>query len=562
MATGRRRGLSHPAQAPRSLGLAVFCTVPARCPKPVAPAEPAPSSRCSTRPRCARSCPNGKRSPPTRPSPTRSTSTGCCCPRSRPTARATSAASRCGTAARSRAVPDAAGAAFHGLPVRALGSWRHRNMLLCGMPLVRAKMSPTRASRRCCKARHAPMIEFDWVPAGGLFYGALAEAARRAACRGSSPTPIRARCCVRDRDPRARFNSNMKNNLRRWQARLAAHGELTPVRLAPGDDVAAWTEEFMRLEASGWKGRAGSALACREDDRRFVAAVFAEAFRRGRLLITGLNLDGRPLARHCMLTAGEGAFTFKIAYDETYEKCSPGILGEVDNVRQFMETPGRAGSTPTPRARTPATAACGRTAARCSASRSARAARAASRSPRCRCCGSSADGARRARVGLQRRRVAHADTATPRPPGTCAKRRRACRSHSRPAPRYPARHSMIVAIHQPHFLPWLGYLHRMAQVDAVRAARPRAVRAPQLPEPHHGPHERRGALAHRAGDPALAERAHRRQGSRQPPRRRASGGRRRTSPRCATPTARRRSSAPTPRRSSSCSRRASTGWST
>jgi hypothetical protein len=25
---------------------------------------------------------------------------------------------------------------------------------------------------------------------------------------------------------------------------------------------------------------------------------------------------------------------------------------------------------------------------------------------------------------------------------------------------------MIVAIHQPHFLPWLGYLHRMAQVDA------------------------------------------------------------------------------------------------
>ena len=24
---------------------------------------------------------------------------------------------------------------------------------------------------------------------------------------------------------------------------------------------------------------------------------------------------------------------------------------------------------------------------------------------------------------------------------------------------------MIVAIHQPHYLPWLGYLHRMAQAD-------------------------------------------------------------------------------------------------
>jgi len=24
---------------------------------------------------------------------------------------------------------------------------------------------------------------------------------------------------------------------------------------------------------------------------------------------------------------------------------------------------------------------------------------------------------------------------------------------------------MRVAIHQPHYLPWLGYLHRMAQAD-------------------------------------------------------------------------------------------------
>jgi hypothetical protein len=41
-----------------------------------------------------------------------------------------------------------------------------------------------------------------------------------------------------------------------------------------------------------------------------------------------------------MFTGGEGSFTFKIAYDETYASCSPGILAEVDNVRQFMETPG------------------------------------------------------------------------------------------------------------------------------------------------------------------------------------------------------------------------------
>jgi hypothetical protein len=225
------------------------------------------------------------------------------------------------------------------LPVGALGAWRHRNMLLCGTPLVRAKFA-TRCIAALLQSAHAPILEFDWVPAGGLFYGALAEAAVASGLPWIVTDAYTRALLVRDRDPRCRFNSNMKNNLRRWQARLAAYGKVTPVRLAPDGDLAAWTEEFMRLEASGWKGRAGSALVCRADDRRFVTEVFAEAFRRGRLQITGLNLDGRPLARHCMLSAGEGAFTFKIAYDETYEKCSPGILGEVDNVRQFMETPG------------------------------------------------------------------------------------------------------------------------------------------------------------------------------------------------------------------------------
>jgi CelD/BcsL family acetyltransferase involved in cellulose biosynthesis len=226
---------------------------------------------------------------------------------------------------------------FRGLPVSALRSWRHRNMLLC-TPLIQAK-SMVRVVEALLQVRAAPLIEFDWVAAGSLFYGALAESASAAGLPWMVTDAYARALLVRDRDPRERFNSNMKNNLRRWQARLAAAGRLASRRLQPGDDLAAWTGEFMQLEASGWKGRAGSALACREDDRRFVAAVFGEAFRRGRLLITGLDLDDKPLARHIMLTAGEGAVSFKLAYDEAHAACSPGIVAEVDNVRQFMETP-------------------------------------------------------------------------------------------------------------------------------------------------------------------------------------------------------------------------------
>lgn len=224
------------------------------------------------------------------------------------------------------------------MPLTALCSYRHRNMLIC-TPLIRAR-SAARCITALLQSGLASVVEFDWLSAGGPFYGAMAEAAGDGRWPWMITDAYSRALLVRDRDPRECFNSNMKNNLRRWQARLAAAGPLVPVRLAPGDDLAAWTQEFMALEASGWKGRAGSALACRDDDRRFVAAVFGEAFRRGRLQITGLDLAGKPLARHIMLTAGEGSFSFKLAYDETHAKCSPGILAEVDNVRQFMETPG------------------------------------------------------------------------------------------------------------------------------------------------------------------------------------------------------------------------------
>jgi hypothetical protein len=48
-------------------------------------------------------------------------------------------------------------------------------------------------------------------------------------------------------------------------------------------------------------------------------------------------------------------------------------------------------------------------------------------------------------------------------------------------------------------MPWLGYLHRMAQADSVRRPRPRAVQRRGNYQNHHDPDERRAALAHRAG---------------------------------------------------------------
>ena len=227
---------------------------------------------------------------------------------------------------------------FRRLPVRGARSWIHRNMLV-GTPLVREKNAGA-CIEALLRSGVAPALEFDWISAGGPFYGALAETADDGGFPWLVTDAYMRAVLLRGRDPRSRYNSNMKNNLRRWSSRLAAAGRLEPVRLAAGDDIGAWTEQFIRLEASGWKGSAGSAIACRDADRRFFTAALAEGHRRGRLAITGLDLDGRPLARHTLILGGDGAFTFKIAYDETYASCSPGIVAEVDNVRQFLENPG------------------------------------------------------------------------------------------------------------------------------------------------------------------------------------------------------------------------------
>ena len=235
-------------------------------------------------------------------------------------------------------MPMAVEQRFRGLPLQALRSWRHRNMLVSS-PLLRAK-SASRCVAALLQSDVAPVLHFDWLPTESAFYGALTEAAATMAMPWAVSDCYVRPILVKDRDPRARFNSNMKNNLRRCEAKLRPHGSITPVRLARQEDVAGWTQAFMQLEASGWKGKEGTALICREDDRRFVTEVFPEAFRRGQMQITGLDLGGRPLARHIMFIAGEGAYCFKIAYDDAHASASPGLLGEVDNVRQFAEIPG------------------------------------------------------------------------------------------------------------------------------------------------------------------------------------------------------------------------------
>src|SRR5262249_58653995 len=103
-------------------------------------------------------------------------------------------------------------------------------------------------------------------------------------------------------DPGSAVSADLRRALRRKERRLRERGGVEHRVLRPeGDDVGRWIDEFLRLEAGGWKGSAGTPLAHSESSRRYFEEVATFASRRRRLLMLGLHFDGRPIARPCAL---------------------------------------------------------------------------------------------------------------------------------------------------------------------------------------------------------------------------------------------------------------------
>ncbi|QCK86342.1 GNAT family N-acetyltransferase [Phreatobacter aquaticus] len=114
--------------------------------------------------------------------------------------------------------------------------------------------------------------------------------------------------------------------MRRLSRRLGETGDLrhcTTARDLPMDIAA---NAFLKLEADGWKGRKGTALAGSGETLAFFHEVALGLAEAGDARIDLLTLDGRPIAAGVVLAAGNRAWYWKTAYDETLARYSPGIL--------------------------------------------------------------------------------------------------------------------------------------------------------------------------------------------------------------------------------------------
>src|SRR6185503_1822069 len=124
--------------------------------------------------------------------------------------------------------------------------------------------------------------------------------------------------------------------LRRQRRRLEEKGAVSFVSAHEPAAIAPALADYLMLEASGWKGRAGTAARQSTDVLHFVQSAIAALAAEERVRIDRLTRGGMPLAAAITLRAGDCAWFWKIAYDEAHASASPGVQLTLDLTKQLL----------------------------------------------------------------------------------------------------------------------------------------------------------------------------------------------------------------------------------
>ncbi len=125
-------------------------------------------------------------------------------------------------------------------------------------------------------------------------------------------------------------NAHLREMRRQWRL-LENHGEVTYNVARQPRDIHGRMEEFLALEASGWKGKKRSALVTDRHHAAFAREAISNLAAIDAVRIHTIDLDGRAIASMIVLIMGGEAYTWKTAYDEAYARFSPGklLMGEL-----------------------------------------------------------------------------------------------------------------------------------------------------------------------------------------------------------------------------------------
>jgi CelD/BcsL family acetyltransferase involved in cellulose biosynthesis len=219
----------------------------------------------------------------------------------------------------------------YGVPPAVLTGWTHPYAPL-GTPLVdRDEPEAVIAAwlDHVASARDMPAVMLlPLIPEGPFANALSAVLARRSTIaeqfgghRRAMLAPARSRTSYLEHA----LGAKKRKELRRQRNRLADDGDVlcdTATRLPA---IAPGLADFLALEARGWKGRAGTAALGHDAIRHFVERAVTGLAGEGKARIDRLRIGERTIAATVTLHSGATAWTWKIAYDESFGRFSPGV---------------------------------------------------------------------------------------------------------------------------------------------------------------------------------------------------------------------------------------------
>jgi len=117
----------------------------------------------------------------------------------------------------------------------------------------------------------------------------------------------------------AKFRSNLRNRM----SRLTRLGEPALEVLSERGAIEAACEEAWRLESSGWKREAGTAITCDPAVHRFYTTLVERGTAAGWLQLLFLNVGGRRIAASYGACFKDRLLLFKTGYDPEFATGAP-----------------------------------------------------------------------------------------------------------------------------------------------------------------------------------------------------------------------------------------------
>ena len=129
----------------------------------------------------------------------------------------------------------------------------------------------------------------------------------------------------------AAVSKQLRGQLTRSRRKLESSGAVQLRTTTGGDRLEEDLEAFLRLEASGWKGRAGTAILSAPRTAALYRQFARSAATTGALRLHLLHVDAAVIAGDLSCRVGDRTSLIKTAFDERYAQYQPGLVlrGEV-----------------------------------------------------------------------------------------------------------------------------------------------------------------------------------------------------------------------------------------